>query len=600
MTLTHRDQTSFLEIVRPPEGYTLAYCLGTTYSLDIECLVQLALNASGIEKSMDDISPEHALHAIENFQAKSLVFAQSCRIELDIERFKRIGDTKRKRLLMILDSIVCVVPVSRDVPAFHPKVWIVRFDSKREDPPISKRIVMSRNLTKDYAWDIASIENGAVDNESAKNPNDSTGEFFIQAAKLAALSGKHHKNGLLKTFLADLGSLSFTPPIPAKRSQFTWNSGKAWKIIDSDKYKKMIVISPFLSRTAVENFTKIPDITFVTGLKDTVKLAEMNPLPNIFIFDMDGQFHLHAKMYLGLTKDEDCHLYIGSANCTNRGIAGTNFEAMLFLDMPKSYYKHFQESFIYESISKKKLHPWLTPINPMNLVNQEAEENALLKEALQDYRQFLAQCDFYINWTSISGQTTLKIKEPLGLSRPLTGITGSVEIVGTELLLPLDQALTDSGASLTCDLLSLSEFLHITIQLDSEKLTFCTLARSNMDRASRHKGLSSWITNSLDATQNYLDACFNQEYNANGNARSIGMAASPNADSSKLKIHRTLNPGLLEKLLLNFPRDADVIDRVDRAISNELLDSDEKRALEAFGAIWNEFKWALEEYKKHG
>ena len=601
MTLTHRDQTSFLDIVRPPEGYELSYCVGTTFSLDIECLVQLALNASGIENNMEDIPTELALHCIEKFQARSLVFAQSCRIELDINRFKKIGAIKRKRLLTILDSIVCVVPVSKETPAFHPKVWVVRFNSKRADPSIFKRIVMSRNLSKDHAWDIASIENGSIENRLMHKDSQSTGKFFTQAAKLAGLSGKHHKNGVLSQVLQDLGSLTFTPPIPAKSANFTWNCGTSWTAIDSEKYKRMTVISPFLSLAAVENFAKVPDLTIVTSLKDTSKLATLKAMPSLLIFDMDGKFHLHAKMYVGMTYDDQCHVYIGSANCTNRGIIGTNFEAMMFLDMPKSFYKQFQESFIYESVSSQKLHPWLHPFNLANLSMPELEENAVSKEALQDYRQFLAQCDFEIIWSASSCQATLRIKTPLNTGHPSSNITGSIEIIGTDILLPLDKAFEDSGCGLICDLLSLSEFLHITIELNLEKLSFCTLANSNMDRSSRTRGLSSSITNSLDATENYLNACFNQEYRSLAKvSRSIGNISSQDAGSSNTRILRTLNAGLLEKLLLNFPRDADDIDRVDRALANDLLDSDEKKALETFGSIWREFKWALTEFKKHG
>jgi len=600
MTLSHRDQASFLDIIRPPDGYELSYCVGTTFSLDIECLVQLALNANGIEKEMEDIPTELALHCIERLQARSLIFAQSCRIELDINRFRKIGDIKRKRLLTILDSIVCVVPVSKDTPAFHPKVWIVRFNSKRENHSIYKRIVMSRNLSKDFAWDIASIEDGSIENKLTLKDSQSTENFFIEAAKLAGISEKHHKSALISKVIQDLKGLTFAPPIPAKSSSFKWNCSTPWSVINSEKYKRLTIVSPFLSLAAVEYFAKVPDLMIVTIMKDMDKLANLKPLPSTLIFDMDGKFNLHAKMYVGITNEDQCHVYIGSANCTSRGIIGSNFEAMLFMDMPKSFYKQFQESFIYESVSANKLHPWLNPFSPANLVTQEVEEDTQSKETLQDYRQFLAQCYFELNWNASSGQATLRAKTPLNVVPPSASIIGSIEIIGTDILLPLDKAFEVNGCRLICDLLSLSEFLHITIELNLEKLCFCTLAKSNMDRSSRIKGLSSSITNSLDATENYLNACFNQEYRTLENVRSIKKISSQDASISKPKIIRTLNPGFLEKLLLNFPLDPEDIERVDRVLTNDLLTAEEKKELETFGTIWREFKWALTEFKKHG
>ena len=60
-----RDQDSFLGQTKPPHGYRLTYCVGTTFSLELECLLQLALNSRGIEKSVTEASELEKFAAIQ-------------------------------------------------------------------------------------------------------------------------------------------------------------------------------------------------------------------------------------------------------------------------------------------------------------------------------------------------------------------------------------------------------------------------------------------------------------------------------------------------------------------------------------------------------
>jgi len=95
------NQISFLELIRPPTGCSMTYCIGTTFTLDLTALTQVALSCQGesarppqefeeTKPSSDDIDSVSntrrtdiitAFKLLNNFRNKAVVFYHSCRIQ---------------------------------------------------------------------------------------------------------------------------------------------------------------------------------------------------------------------------------------------------------------------------------------------------------------------------------------------------------------------------------------------------------------------------------------------------------------------------------------------------------------------------------------
>ena len=154
--LSEKEQTSFLNISKPPYGYELTYCIGTTFSLDIECLVQMAVNSRSSNSNVLLSSTPEILEIITRFEAKTLVFCQNCRIK-EIKSEDQPGLNKDiLNFYNLVDSTVEVVPPPNERSSFHPKVWFLRFDADSLNAsPVFRLVTMSRNLTMDLKWDIS-------------------------------------------------------------------------------------------------------------------------------------------------------------------------------------------------------------------------------------------------------------------------------------------------------------------------------------------------------------------------------------------------------------------------------------------------------------
>ena len=53
-----------------------------------------------------------------------------------------------------------LIPVTMTSGVFHPKVWIIRFKSKKKEEWLYRILVLSRNLTFDPSWDSAIVLEG--------------------------------------------------------------------------------------------------------------------------------------------------------------------------------------------------------------------------------------------------------------------------------------------------------------------------------------------------------------------------------------------------------------------------------------------------------
>lgn len=141
------------EQLRPPAGYRLSHAVGTTFTLDM--LSALAVPLSFVKGTGDDPSNAVAvLNAVRKVSDRVDVFCQAGLIR---------APRQANDLLAVLEPIVHQVLPPRRGTLFHPKVWLLEYES--EDDRCYRFLCSSRNLTPDTTWDLLVRLDGHLETE---------------------------------------------------------------------------------------------------------------------------------------------------------------------------------------------------------------------------------------------------------------------------------------------------------------------------------------------------------------------------------------------------------------------------------------------------
>ena len=154
-----KDRLDYGEMLIPPEGYTLTRAVAATYSLDLNTLLSIPI-ALFYAQTLEGIGSGERiqlLEAIKRCPDVLRVYHQQGRISVP---------KKHNRLYGLLESCVIGIPPNGVYSSFHPKVWVLRYEAE-EAPTRYRVIVLSRNLTYDRSWDVATSLVGEVTKKSA-------------------------------------------------------------------------------------------------------------------------------------------------------------------------------------------------------------------------------------------------------------------------------------------------------------------------------------------------------------------------------------------------------------------------------------------------
>ena len=142
-----RERTLLLENLRPPTGYHLRRAVGTSYTLDLIALLTAPLAFTFFDAHDKDgapvADPVALLEALRRHAEKVTLFCQAGAIVLP---------RPEQALLHYLEGSVINVQPQQEGGIFHPKVWVLNFESDGK-PPIYRVLCLSRNLTFARAWD---------------------------------------------------------------------------------------------------------------------------------------------------------------------------------------------------------------------------------------------------------------------------------------------------------------------------------------------------------------------------------------------------------------------------------------------------------------
>ncbi|MBC7389680.1 MAG: phospholipase D family protein [Opitutaceae bacterium] len=332
------DRIDYGEQLIPPEGYELTQAIGTSYSLDLEALmlVPVALFYAHHLDGNPDTPGYDMLEAITKAAEKITIFYQAGQLKVP---------RKYHPLIAYWEKGIQPVTMPNPVSSFHPKVWIIRYDSKTE-PAIYRLLVTSRNLTFDRSWDVAFSTMGFVsDKQQASNQ-----PLVDLLTHLSGLS----KRSIPPSFLSDLQKVVFEKPEGIKAIKF-WPVGipnvadankKYSNQVTQKKWDELLIISPFLDNTTLttlkDNCYKKPYLLSCKESLDAVKetvLADFDCW-QFSDFIQNAEFadileeegvepclqNLHAKLFVAMQNDKPVW-YLGSANCTDPA-QGRNIEFM--------------------------------------------------------------------------------------------------------------------------------------------------------------------------------------------------------------------------------------------------------------------------------
>lgn len=617
-----RDQHSFLGRAKPPGGYRLTYCLGTTFSLDLECLLQLALNSSRIESSLQDTNELESFAALQDFQAKAVVFCQSCRIkESHFLLEEARGSTGVRRLLATLDSSVIPVPAPALKAAFHPKVWLFRYDGDQgKAPPVFNLWVQSRNLTASRDWDITVLFNGSL-SKTKNATNRPLSEFFNQ---LHGQTRRPQKQKLIQFAIRDLQQIHFESiPDFSDRWEFLfqWPNRKKWTLLNPDHYRELIAVSPFLGQsvTTLTALQSIPKFTLITGPKHIATVKQVEGLDkNTFVMASTpegawdttdagpDQLGLHAKMYIGLHKRSDAvDILIGSANLTDAAFRGKNCEAMLRLRGHLRHYRNFETEFIYKDHKKKILQPWLQSLESLISTQGEMDtEKDPSKETLELLRSQIAQGSFYLRFPKRSQQAILRFTCEAPIRMP-SDVRAEFRLAGASEISPLEHALAGGQQVFRAPPDERTEFVAIRLTHDTHELRFVTIASSDLDRSARSTRTLNHLVKDADSFFRLLGLMLGTQIPRPPSRTPPPEGPEKPKARSRRKHARLSNAGsaFLEPLLLSGHLDIEREDEIEKTIKAFLKarhPASQKALVSQFSKIWTQYRKASDTLRRRG
>jgi hypothetical protein len=348
---------SFTESLRPPDGWRTDCALLSTYSADLVVLVTTLLALTGCDLDDQRIgSRVELVKAIEALRGRVCVLAQAGRIT--------IPNTPRP-ILKLLDRFIRTVDEDERFRSWHPKAALVRYRNVDDPKDRQWRIWLgSRNLTRALNWDAGLTLASRSDGKGLHIEGlAAVGEALAARATLAMLSPQNLRH--------ELASLTWECPPGSTVHRVNMlgpglTSGFPLPPADTER---MFVVSPFLDSKTIHAASKWGGVkTRRTLVSTTMELQRMlHEDPDVFAgFDdlriqplpdlpaqtaelRDEESHaaddsvedeelepagLHAKLFFA-AKGPRRQLWVGSANATERGWQGRNFEIVAELSIAR-------------------------------------------------------------------------------------------------------------------------------------------------------------------------------------------------------------------------------------------------------------------------
>ncbi|MEQ1897460.1 MAG: phospholipase D family protein [Vicinamibacterales bacterium] len=583
----HSQRSAFSDLVRPPAGYRLEACIGTTYSLEFDAFTGLLLAFVGAEVENPEQNPAAVLTTLAGLRDRLRVYVNAGSLHAPATAHRVFG--RYDRILK---------PVSLAGAAFHPKVWVMKFvplgrPEQRHEQPVFRLLCASRNATAAANWELGVALEGRLQGK----PN-AFGSAVAQFCGVVT-GGTRTLPDAIAVLLDELPRVRFDGGREGAtdlRFEWQWPSRKALQSALPKKASRAILISPFvrggfLERlcATVDDLVVISTQTELDALPDAAH--ERLKLASVFIVSGHGDdevrsMDLHAKLLVWQDGSQRETL-IGSANATGSawGLGSVrNCEAMVAL-RPGLRVDEVYRAFV--SPERHVLHGWIERYSrqPVALSDEEQAERDL--EAVC---RFLAGCSLAgsfdrkgkllaIRWASgnpplsIGPQFTVDVvpllQQTTGLWQPYAGLPRGLRFPNVA----LDE---------------LSAFVVVRVRhqtFETLERRFCVqvaLDLDDQDWEARDDAMNARLLENVDARAVLLNVLM---------GRSVGTVVSSSAGGGGAASRPLLEHVTIERVLEVCTADPTRVPQVDEV----LRACRDVKSLDAFRGFWANFATALAE-----
>ena len=343
----------FLDALRPPEGYSFDFAVGTTYTLDLMALlsVPLAFTFADAQDGEGRLAadPLALLESARRHAGRIVLFCHGGQTS--------VPRARQPALAFLEHSVVTALPprVDETQAVFHPKVWALRYIA--EDKPARYRLIcQSRNLTFDASWDTSLVLDGELMEHRVRgfSQNGPLADFFRSLPALACQTLSEVKRDLVQVCADELRCVHFHPPEGLEIERF-WAFGFGGANPDFPELKRrpILVVSPFLDGEFLRSIAARRPRSVLVSRRDALLTAPREALSGfaeIYSFKAglelepeDGEADLaplgglHAKVFV-IDDGWNARLVVGSGNSTSAamGSAPRNVEFMVELSGRKN------------------------------------------------------------------------------------------------------------------------------------------------------------------------------------------------------------------------------------------------------------------------
>ena len=245
-----RERTLLLENLRPPAGYRLRRAVGTSFTLDLMALLTAPLAFTFFDAHDEDgaplADPVALLEALRRHAEKVTLFCQAGAIGVP-----RPDQT----LLAYIEGSVIEVQPEQDVGIFHPKVWVLNFESE-EGPAVYRVLCLSRNLTFARAWDTCLRLEGAFTEDGDYPRNEPFADLLLELPSLSIRETRPELRVDLDRMASEIRRVDFKPPRPFTEFRVHNIGLHQEHVWPFPKGGRSLVISPFLVGSTVRNLVR--------------------------------------------------------------------------------------------------------------------------------------------------------------------------------------------------------------------------------------------------------------------------------------------------------------------------------------------------------
>lgn len=594
MLLSPNNRSVYTDALTPPSGFQLESAVAATFSLDLTTLLSVPLQLvlqSGEDRDELMRDPIALYEALQRATERVHVFVQHGRIQ---------APRQQHLLYSLLEPMITEVVAPRG-GAFHPKLWVLRFQAVGGREVQYRLLLASKNLTADRCWDVAlSLDGRRSGKRGVSIPEIPT--FLAQLPGLTTSSFRPATS--FNALVQELDDVIWELPEGFETLQFhvLGLDETRWR---PPKSRRLVVISPFLKPTALSMLSKTSEIPLaVISRSDT--LTDLNgkmPFRDAYVLhdaaetedgedepDEHAEIGLHAKVYMGQA-GQVTHLTVGSANATDAAlVARNNVEILAELSGPTP--KVGSVLNLLNPDVDAGLGQFLVTWKPGDA---EAVDAATKKneEIVEGAREKLLEADLRLTCGPRGDDWVLELEsgQPVDLSGLKRAECWPVT-VGADRAVDVAQLAQGGPVGLPVQALeSLTTLIAFRLEAGAESVNFAlNLPVSGMPEERNRAILRSVVKNRQGFLRYLLLLLAGL-----GDGADVAAIARAFGSPSSTQVQSTLDDvPLLEELVRAFSRDRKRLHKVEQLIEDITRDGETEKILpDGFLAFWQVFRQAL-------